>query len=157
MWPSITFRFLDDVVFSWSTVLFACSCKACVCGHCHCSCALPDEAGVWLESCEKAVAGMSGEEIWSLATDGTLVHAGSKTCLSCWCASSTLALVSCDAAVGVAKWELQGNGQVKMAQSNMCVSQVGPSGAAVNGQRGRFSFSLCKLDVRSQPWGSSGR
>ncbi|CAE7744981.1 PRSS12 [Symbiodinium sp. CCMP2592] len=99
------------------------------------TCLAGSAAGVWLESCEKAVAGMSGEEIWSLATDGTLVHARSKTCLSPQGTSAAgvpLALVSCDAAGGVAKWELQGNGQVKMAQSNMCISQVGPSGAAVN-------------------------
>ena len=99
------------------------------------TCLAGSAAGVWLESCEKAVAGMSGEEIWSLATDGSLVHAGSKTCLSpqgTSAAGAPLTLVSCDAAGGVAKWELQGNGQVKMAQSNMCISQVGPSGAAVN-------------------------
>ena len=100
------------------------------------TCLAGSAAGVWLESCEKAVAGMSGEEIWSLATDGSLVHAGSKTCLSpkgtTSAAGAPLALVSCDAAGGVAKWELQGNGQVKMAQSNMCISQVGPSGAVVN-------------------------
>ena len=99
------------------------------------TCLAGSAAGVWLESCKKAVAGMSGEEIWSLATDGSLVHTGSKTCLSPQGTSAAgvpLTLVSCDAATGVAKWELQGNGQVKMAQSNMCISQVGPSGAAVN-------------------------
>ena len=62
-------------------------------------------------------------EIWSLATDGSLLHAASKMCLSPQGASAgaPLTLASCDAAGGVAKWELQGNGQVKMAQSNMCI------------------------------------
>ena len=43
-----------------------------------------------------------------------------------------LVLAPCDAAGDVAKWELQGNGQVKMAQTDMCVSQLGPSAAVVN-------------------------
>ena len=112
------------------------------------TCLAASGAGVWLESCEKAVAGMSGEEIWSLATDGSLVHAGSKMCLSSQGASAgvPLMLASCDAAAGVAKWELQGNGQVKMAQSNMCVSSVGPSGAAVNAATSASVSSSSTLD-----------
>ena len=82
---------------------------------------------MWLESCEAAVAGALGKEIWSLATDGSLVHASSKKCLSASGSAdlSLLELVPCDAA-GVAKWELQANGQVKMSQSNLCVSQLAP-------------------------------
>ena len=57
------------------------------------TCLAGSAAGVWLESCEKAVAGMSGEEIWSLATDGSLVHAGSKMCLSSQGASAGVPLM----------------------------------------------------------------
>lgn len=99
------------------------------------TCMVGSGAGVWLESCQKAVAGLLGEEIWSLGSDGSLVHAASKSCLGPERATSAgvpLTLAPCDAAGGVAKWELQGNGQVKMAQTDMCVSQLGPSAAMVN-------------------------
>ena len=79
------------------------------------------------------MASAQGKEIWSLATDGSLVHASSKKCLSASGSTdlSPLELAPCDAA-GVAKWELQANGQVKMSQSNMCVSQLGSAHAALN-------------------------
>ena len=99
------------------------------------TCLVGSGAGVWLESCHKAVTGLRGEEIWSLGSDGSLVHPSSKSCLGPQGATSAgvpLVLAPCDAAGDVAKWELQGNGQVKMAQSDMCVSQLGPSAAVVN-------------------------
>ena len=97
------------------------------------NCLVASGAGVWLESCEAAVASAQGKEIWSLATDGSLVHASSKKCLSASGSAdlSLLELVPCDAA-GVAKWELQANGQVKMSQSNLCVSQLGSASAVLN-------------------------
>ena len=97
------------------------------------NCLVASGTGVWLESCEAAVASAQGKEIWSLATDGSLVHASSKKCLSASGSTdlSPLELAPCDAA-GVAKWELQANGQVKMSQSNMCVSQLGSANAALN-------------------------
>ena len=41
---------------------------------------------VWLDSCESAVTSLSEKETWSLATDGSLVHAASKKCqlVQCW-------------------------------------------------------------------------
>ena len=64
-----------------------------------------------------------------------------------------LTLAPCDAAGGVAKWELQGNGQVKMAQTDMCVSQLGPSAAMVNAAAAASVHH--KLDAGSQPRSSS--
>ena len=67
---------MEDVVFSWSTVLFTCSCKnvSAAAAPAHFllisgmtevdeTCLAGFAAGVWLESCEKAVAGMRGEEM----------------------------------------------------------------------------------------------
>ena len=42
------------------------------------NCLVGAETGVWLDSCQTAVADLSGREIWSLASDGSLVQAGSK-------------------------------------------------------------------------------
>ena len=97
------------------------------------NCLVASGTGVWLESCGAAVASAQGKEIWSLATDGGLVHVSSKKCLSASGSAdlSLLELAPCDAA-GVAKWELQANGQVKMLQSNLCVSQLGSASPALN-------------------------
>ena len=97
------------------------------------NCLVASGAGVWLESCEAAVASAQGKEIWSLATDGGLVHVSSKKCLGASGSTdlSLLELVPCVAA-GAAKWELQANGQVKMSQSNLCVSQLGSASAVLN-------------------------
>ena len=46
------------------------------------NCLVASGTGVWLESCGAAVASAQGKEIWSLATDGGLVHVSSKKCLS---------------------------------------------------------------------------
>ena len=97
------------------------------------NCLVASGTGVWLESCGAAVASAQGKEIWSLATDGGLVHVSSKKCLSASGSAdlSLLELAPCDAA-GVAKWELQASGQVKMLQSNLCVSELGSASAALN-------------------------
>ena len=98
------------------------------------ACLVGSGAGVWLDSCETAVSSLSGKEIWSLASDGSLVHEASKKCLGAGSTGeqSNLELLSCDAAGGVPKWELQANGQVKMAQTTLCISQAGASSAVVN-------------------------
>ena len=68
------------------------------------NCLVASGAGVWLESCEAAVASAQGKEIWSLATDGGLVPVSSKKCLGASGSTdlSLLELVPCVTA-GAAK------------------------------------------------------
>ena len=110
------------------------------------ACLVGSGAGVWLDSCEKAVSSLSGKEIWSLASDGSLVHEASRKCLGAGSASeqSNVELLSCDG--GVPKWELQGNGQVKMAQSTLCISQAGASSAVVNMATSASALASSTLD-----------
>ena len=112
------------------------------------ACLVGSGAGVWLDSCEKAVSSLSGKEIWSLASDGSLVHEASRKCLGAGSASeqSNVELLSCDAAGGMPKWELQGNGQVKMAQSTLCISQAGASSAVVNMAASASALASSTLD-----------
>ena len=116
------------------------------------TCLVGAGASVWLDSCESAVTSLSGKEIWSLATDGSLVHTASKKCLSArgqTNADAPMELVQCHAAGGVPKWELQANGQIKMAQSNMCVSHLGGSNSVVNAAAAAASASASStLDPR---------
>ena len=110
------------------------------------ACLVGSGAGVWLDSCEKAVSSLSGKEIWNLASDGSLVHEASRKCLGAGSASeqSNVELLSCDG--GVPKWELQGNGQVKMAQSTLCISQAGASSAVVNMATSASALASSTLD-----------
>ena len=78
--------------------------------------------GVFLHGCADAVSKLDGSEIWSLAPDGTLMSASSGQCLAVD-HGKDVKLLACDA--NAAKWELQGNGQIKMASSNMCLTQTG--------------------------------
>ena len=113
------------------------------------TCLVGAGASVWLDSCESAVTSLSGKEIWSLATDGSLVHTASKKCLSArgqTNADTPVELVPCDAAGGVPKWELQANGQIKMAQSNMCVSHLGGSNSVVNAAAAASASASSTLD-----------
>ena len=92
-------------------------------------------SNVWLDSCENAVASLSGKEIWSLASDANLVHTASKKCLRAHGqtnADAPAELVQCDAAGGVPKWELEANGQMKMVQSSMFVGHLEGSNSVVN-------------------------
>ena len=79
--------------------------------------------GLFLHGCADAVSKLDGREIWSLAPDGTLMSASSGQCLAVGDHGKDVKLLACDA--NAAKWELQGNGQIKMASSNMCLTQSG--------------------------------
>ena len=79
--------------------------------------------GVFLHGCADAVSKSDGREIWSLAPDGSLMSASSGQCLAVGDHGKDVKLLACDA--NAAKWELQGNGQIKMASSNMCLTQTG--------------------------------
>ena len=77
----------------------------------------------FLDGCASAVSRLDGSEIWSLAPDGSLMSASSGQCLSLGDHGKDVKLLACDASA--AKWELQGNGQIKVASSNMCLTQTG--------------------------------
>ena len=78
---------------------------------------------VFLDGCASAVSKLDGSEIWSLAPDGSLMSASSGQCLALGDHGKDVKLLTCDASA--AKWELQGNGQIKVASSNMCLTQTG--------------------------------
>ena len=77
----------------------------------------------FLDGCASAVSRLDGSEIWSLAPDGSLMSASSGQCLSLGDHGKDVKLLACDASA--VKWELQGNGQIKVASSNMCLTQTG--------------------------------
>ena len=78
---------------------------------------------VFLDGCARAVSRLDGTEIWSLAPDGSLMSASSGQCFALGDRGKDVKLLACDASA--AKWELQGNGQIKVASSNMCLTQTG--------------------------------
>ena len=87
-----------------------------------------ENVGASLSDCGAAVAELDGQEIWSLSAGGALTSLASKKCLavpSGAVAGARVALASCDGPDASAAWELQGNGQIKLGSSNMCLSQSG--------------------------------
>ena len=87
-----------------------------------------ENIGASLSDCGAAVAELDGREIWSLSAGGALTSLASKKCLavpSGAVAGARVALASCDGPDASAAWELQGNGQIKLGSSNMCLSQSG--------------------------------
>ena len=87
-----------------------------------------ENIGASLSDCAAAVAELDGREIWSLSAGGALTSLASKKCLavpSGAVAGARVALASCDGPDVSAAWELQGNGQIKLGSSNMCLSQSG--------------------------------
>ena len=87
-----------------------------------------ESVGAALSDCGAAVAELDGREIWSLSAGGALTSFASKQCLavpSGAVAGATVALAPCDGPDASAAWELQGNGQIKLGSSNMCLSQSG--------------------------------
>ena len=87
-----------------------------------------ENVGASLSDCGAAVAELDGREIWSLSAGGALTSLASKKCLavpSGAVAGARVALASCDEPDASAAWELQGNGQIKLGSSNMCLSQSG--------------------------------
>ena len=87
-----------------------------------------ENVGAALSDCGAAVAELDGREIWSLSAGGALTSFASKQCLavpSGAVAGATVALAPCDGPDASAAWELQGNGQIKLGSSNMCLSQSG--------------------------------
>ena len=87
-----------------------------------------ENVGASLSDCGAAVAELDGREIWSLSAGGALTSLASKKCLavpSGAVAGARVALASCDGPDASAAWELQGNGQIKLGSSNMCLSQSG--------------------------------
>ena len=88
-----------------------------------------ENVGASLSDCGAAVAELDGREIWSLSAGGALTSLASKKCLavpSGAVAGARVALASCDGPDASAAWELQGNGQIKLGSSNMCLSKAVP-------------------------------
>ena len=89
-----------------------------------------ENVGASLSDCGAAVAELDGREIWSLSAGGALTSLASKQCLAApsgAVAGARVALAPCDGPDASTAWELQGNGQIKLGSSNMCLSQSGPA------------------------------
>ena len=89
-----------------------------------------ENVGASLSHCGAAVAELDGREIWSLSAGGALTSLASKQCLavpSGAVAGARVALAPCDGPDASTAWELQGNGQIKLGSSNMCLSHSGPA------------------------------
>ena len=89
-----------------------------------------ENVGASLSHCGTAVTELDGREIWSLSAGGALTSLKSKQCLavpSGAVAGARVALAPCDGPDASTAWELQGNGQVKLGSSNICLSQSGPA------------------------------
>lgn len=85
--------------------------------------------GATLDACAAAIAELDGREVWSLAAGGSLTNLATKQCLAAppdAAAGSAVELAPCNGAGGSA-WELQANGQIKLGESSMCLSQAGPT------------------------------
>ena len=93
------------------------------------ACLTVSGTSVSLESCGAAVAALDGHEIWKLTSAGQLASLSESKCLGVpgdIKAGATVKLLECDSAGDSGKWELNGNGQIKLAVGGLCLSQVGP-------------------------------
>ena len=80
-----------------------------------------------LESCAKAVALGDGRDTFNLQPGGQLHHVASGTCVSVadrqLGEGVVVSLAGCD---GASRWEVQGNGQLKLESAgDYCLSQEG--------------------------------
>ena len=102
--------------------------------------------GAVLEPCADSVSKLDGREIWTLAADGSLSSSGSTKCLGS-ADGTKLSLFACDALPSDSKWELQGNGQIKMASSNKCLSQSGLAPGLADVSRSASVVATSTLDA----------
>ena len=105
-----------------------------------------DSAGAVLEPCTDSVSKLDGREIWTLAADGSLSSSGLTKCLGA-ADGKKLSLFACNALPSDSKWELQGNGQIKMGSSNMCLSQSGLAPGLADVARSASVVATSTLDA----------
>ena len=105
------------------------------------------EVGVIVDACENAISKLDGREIWSLAPDGSLTSTGSSKCLGAKQIQNGagLELLPCDA--NKARWELEGNGQIKLASSTMCLTLSGLGPGLTDVARSASVLASSTLDV----------
>eukprot|EP00930_Biecheleria_cincta_P033422 TRINITY_DN23150_c0_g1_i1.p1 TRINITY_DN23150_c0_g1~~TRINITY_DN23150_c0_g1_i1.p1 ORF type:complete len:397 (-),score=90.46 TRINITY_DN23150_c0_g1_i1:127-1317(-) len=93
------------------------------------ACVTVSGTSILLESCRAAVTALDGHEIWKLTAAGQLASVSESKCLGVpgpVKIGASVTLLECDAAADNGKWELSGNGQIKLAAGGLCLSQVGP-------------------------------
>ena len=115
---------------------------------------------VSLESCGAAVAALDGHEIWKLTAAGQLASLSESKCLGVQGdikAGASLKLLECDAAGDNGKWELNGNGQVKLAVGGLCLSQVGPEVGLADIAISAAATASSTLDYGRQGVAATGR
>ncbi|CAJ1371378.1 unnamed protein product [Effrenium voratum] len=111
-------------------------------------CLVGSGAAAYLDACSDSVAAMDGREIWSLTPGGALTNAGSGKCLGATvdraAAGEVLTLAACDGLQD--KWELQGNGQVKLGAGGVCLSQTGLAPQVADAAAGASVVASSTLD-----------
>ena len=105
-----------------------------------------ESVGAVLEPCASAASKLDGREIWSLAPDGSLTSSGSTKCLGS-ADGKKLGLFACNGLPSDSKWELQGNGQIKLASSNICLSQSGLAPGLSDAARSSSVIASSTLDA----------
>lgn len=93
-----------------------------------------ESTAVVLETCSAAVAFGDAREVFTLQKDGEILHIAENKCLGVRDGSAVdgdeVVLSACDKAL---KWEVRGNGQLKVkASENLCVAQVGSAPGSVD-------------------------
>ena len=91
---------------------------------------------VSLAACASGFVANDGRDMWRLESNGQLLNVGAGKCVAIG-KSGQVVLESCDAARGrnggLSKWEMQGNGQWKLASPDgRCLSQDGPAPGDAN-------------------------
>ena len=113
-------------------------------------CLVGTGAAVYLEACSESVAAMDGREVWALTPGGALTNAASGKCLGAGleraASGEVLKLAACDNAGPEAKWELQGNGQVKLGAGGVCLSQTGLAPHVADAAAGASVVASSTLD-----------
>ena len=105
-----------------------------------------ESVGAMLEPCAGAASKLDGREIWSLAPDGSLSSSGLTKCLGS-ADGKKLGLFACNGLPSDSKWELQGNGQIKLASSNICLSQSGLAPGLTDAARSASVIASSTLDA----------
>ena len=116
------------------------------------SCVTALGTSIVLESCAAAVAALDGHDIWRLTAAGQLASVSESKCLGVpgdLKVGADVKLLECDAAGANSKWELSGNGQVKLATNGLCLSQFGPEVGLADVAVGAAATSTSTLDSAS--------
>ena len=99
------------------------------------SCVVSVGSNVFLDACEDAVFALDGREVWSLGGNGQLVQGTESKCLGTSGevkAGVALALLGCDSVGASGLWEFQGNGQIKLVSTDLCLSLSGSGAGYIN-------------------------